>query len=63
MKAERKVQLTVISVHEYVIPDTNTDEDAISIAEAYFEDGEEGEIVEQNIDSSDAFRTEETEGE
>lgn len=43
------VQISTSEVHEYRVPDCNTPEEAESIAEAWFADGEEGEVTEVDI--------------
>lgn len=53
MKRDYKVSLTVTSVHEYVIPECNSPEEAETIAETYFADGEEGSVMATDIEMFD----------
>lgn len=48
-----KVTLGVYRTHEYEI-DARTNEEAESIAEQYFADGEEGTVSESNIETWDS---------
>ena len=51
---EFKVQLIVITAHEYVVT-ARTDEEAISIAEGMLDDGEEGFVLSSDVDNADAY--------
>lgn len=53
-KQDFQVTLNVTSTHIYLVPECNSPEEAISIAEDWFADGEEGLIDTMDIDSSDA---------
>ena len=50
MKRDYKVQITVTSTHEYSVPECNSPEEAETIAEGYFADGEEGEVQATDIE-------------
>jgi len=50
MKRDYKVSITVTSTHEYHIPECNSPEEAEDIAEAYFADGEEGEVESTDVE-------------
>jgi len=51
---EFEVELTVITTHLYVIP-ARTAEEAEADAENLLDDGDEGEITYQQIESAEAF--------
>lgn len=61
---EFKVQLTVITAHEYVVT-ARTEEEANTTAEGMLEDGEQGVVLSTVVDQADAypFTEEETEEE
>jgi len=50
-----KVILTTLTEHEYEIPDMNSEEEAISVGEQLFEDGDEGSVTNQEVVSWDAY--------
>lgn len=56
MKSDFKVTFNVTSTHVYHVPECNSAEEAISIAEDWFADGEEGLVDTVDIDSSDAVK-------
>lgn len=58
-KRNYKVTFTVISTHEYNIPECNSPEEAESIAEQYFADGDFGEADQMDVDSVDVVEDEE----
>lgn len=53
MKKDYRVAITVTSTHEYHIPECNSPEEAEGIAEAWFADGEEGDVQATDIESFD----------
>jgi hypothetical protein len=59
MKKDYKVSMTVTSTHVYRVTDCNSPEEATSIAEEWFADGEEGMIEDTDVDSIDAVVDEE----
>lgn len=61
MKKDYKVTVTVTSTHEYTIPECNTPEEAESIAEDWFADGEEGIILDMDVEDIEAVPTEDGE--
>jgi hypothetical protein len=52
-KKSFKVSFDVMSTHTFVVPDCNTAEEAESIAEDWFADGEEGVIEDTDISNVD----------
>lgn len=52
------VQLTVTSVHEYVV-DATSEAEAVAIAEGRFEDEEFGVLVSFDVETADGYPTEE----
>ena len=54
MKKDFRVSFTVTSTHVYHVPDCNSPEEAISIAEDWFADGEDGLVEDTDIDNTDA---------
>lgn len=48
------VQLTVTSTHEYSVV-ASSEEDAIAQAETMYEDGDQGDLLDYEIDTSDGF--------
>lgn len=55
MKQDFKVTFQVTSTHVYIVPECNSPEEAISVAEDWFADGEEGIIESMDVDNSDAI--------
>lgn len=53
-KKNYRVSFTVTSTHTYHVPDCNSPEEAISIAEDWFADGEDGLVEDTDIDNTDA---------
>lgn len=60
MKKDYKVTFTVVSTHSYTVQDCNSPEEAESIAETYFADGEDGTIEEQDIQETDVVEDDES---
>lgn len=55
-KGPFNVQVTVVETREYSIGEANTPEEAETIAEQYFLDGEEGTVVESDIIETQAYQ-------
>jgi hypothetical protein len=55
MKKDFKVSFTVTSTHTYHVPDCNSQEEAESIAEQWFADGEEGLVEDTDIEDVDVL--------
>jgi hypothetical protein len=53
-KKDYRVSMTVTSTHVYHVPECNSPEEAITIAEEYFADGEDGLVEDTDVDSIDA---------
>jgi hypothetical protein len=58
VKKNYKVSITVTSTHEYQVPECNSPEEAESIAEAYFADGDEGDVLASDVDGIDVVEDE-----
>lgn len=54
-KNDYKVTFTVISNHSYRVPECNSPEEAESIAEEWFADGEEGVVDSTDIEDVDVI--------
>jgi len=54
-KGDYTVVLTCTTEHRYFVPDANTPEEAISIAEQQLEAGDTGEMVVQDVATWDAI--------
>jgi hypothetical protein len=53
MKKSYIVSFDVTSRHTFHVPECNTPEEAESIAEEYFADGDDGEVADVDIDAVD----------
>lgn len=54
-KKDFRVSMTVTTIHDFVVTDCNTAEEAESIAEGWFAEGEEGLVNTQDIDNIDTI--------
>ena len=54
-KKDYKVIFTVTSTHTYVVPECNTPEEAESIAEDWFAEGDTGDVEDTDVDTVDVF--------
>lgn len=61
MKQTYKVVMTTQSDVEFEIPECNSPDQAIAIAEEWFADGEDGEVISEDVINADAFPIEEEE--
>jgi hypothetical protein len=55
VKRTYQVELEVVKRHLFVVDDVNSPEEAENMAEEWFEDGEEGAVLETEITASDAY--------
>jgi len=55
VKRDFQVSVEVLSIHEFIVPEVNSQEEAESVAEEWLMDGEEGIVVTKDITNIDSF--------
>lgn len=60
MKKNYRVSFTIVSTHSYRVDECNSPEEAESIAEGLWADGDEGKITEQDIESTETMEEDES---
>lgn len=55
MKSAYRVVMEVQETHEFTVDEANSPEEAQSIAEEWFKDGEDGEVISVDIYDTDVF--------